>query len=151
MADSDYVPVGAIVPLGRTLPSENNYMLCDGRELDGVSFSELYDAIGTTYGGSTDTKRFNLPDLRGNFPRGSGSAPAAPIGTAQDWATGRPQNPFWCSVWLPTERGITGTHGVTKTGAMERGGDKRVDSCAGGDADTRPINVYVEYYIKIQS
>lgn len=170
MADSDYVPVGAIVPLGRTLPAQSaNFMLCDGSELDATAYAELYDAIGTTYGGNTDTKTFKLPDLRGYFPRGadhgSGNDPnastrirangsfaeASGVGTYQNFATRRPDNAFKSDIQLQSS--TTRQHGETKGGVMKEGSDQRITTCndGGGNPDTRPINVYVEYYIKARS
>ena len=169
MADTDYVPVGAIVPLGRTLPTQDQaFLLCNGAELSAVTYSELYDAIGTTFGGDKDKKTFKLPDLRGLFPRGAsyatgadpdvatriraqGSlAPLDGIGTSQSYATARPKKPFTCSIDLQSD--TTRQHGETKGGVMKEGSDRNIDTCtAGGDLDTRPVNVYVEYYIKAQS
>jgi hypothetical protein len=37
-------------------------------------------------------------------------------------------------------------------GVMRAGDDKTINTCtSGGDPDTRPVNVYVEFYIKAQS
>ncbi|MBZ7976893.1 phage tail-collar fiber domain-containing protein [Campylobacter sp. RM12637] len=52
---------------GATIPS--NYMLCDGRELLKTAYPQLFQAIGTIYGESTDKLKFKIPDLRGKFVR----------------------------------------------------------------------------------
>jgi hypothetical protein len=167
MADTDNVPVGAIVPLGRSMPDSNEtYLLCDGRKLDSTDFSELYAQIGTTYGGDPDKQMFMVPDLRGAFLRGAdhgtGRDPEAAgrslgssrdsggLGVTQEYATAKPENPFTCVIDLPT--GTSRQHGETYGPAMKEGGDQTIDTCTkGGDPDTRPVNVYVEFYIKAQS
>lgn len=167
MADTDNVPVGAIVPLGRSIPAGNaTYVLCDGRELDSTAFSELYAQIGITYGGDPDRHVFNVPDLRGAFLRGAdhgtgrdpesagrslgSSGDSAGLGVTQEYATAAPKNAFTCVIDLPS--GTSRQHGETYGPAMKEGGDKTIDTCTtGGDPDTRPVNVYVEFYIKAQS
>jgi len=44
------------------------YMLCDGTTLDRDEFEDLYDILGYAWGGSGSD--FNLPDMRGLYPRG---------------------------------------------------------------------------------
>jgi microcystin-dependent protein len=56
------VPAGTVVAFaGTTAPT--GWALCDGSALNTTTYSALFAAIGTTYGGSGST--FNLPDLRG--------------------------------------------------------------------------------------
>ncbi len=43
------------------------WAMCDGRILSIAQYSELYNLIGTTYGGDGQ-QSFGLPDLRGRFP-----------------------------------------------------------------------------------
>lgn len=45
------------------------WMICDGRSLDLETHRELYQAIGTTFGGDGKIT-FEIPDLRGRFIRG---------------------------------------------------------------------------------
>lgn len=40
------------------------WLKCDGRSLDKVRYSALFDLIGTTYG-SDNSETFKLPDCRG--------------------------------------------------------------------------------------
>lgn len=53
---------GAAAPTG--------YLLCDGSSLLRASYPALFTAIGTAYG-AADGLSFNVPDLRGKFPRGT--------------------------------------------------------------------------------
>ena len=68
--------------------------MCDGSSVSSTNYLALHAVISNTYGGSAYTGgsglSFNLPDLRGRFPMGSGtgtglnaSGTGAPSGTAQ--------------------------------------------------------------------
>ena len=50
------------------------WMHCDGRQLQRNNYSDLVREIGDAWGGRGDPTFFNLPDLRGYFPRGVDSA-----------------------------------------------------------------------------
>lgn len=61
-------PVGTIQAFAfNRIP--NGWMICDGRSLDPEVHSELFSAIGTTFGGDGKIS-FAIPDLRGRFIRG---------------------------------------------------------------------------------
>jgi microcystin-dependent protein len=49
-----------------------NWMFCEGQLLPISEYTELFDAIGTTYGGDGESS-FALPDLRGRAPVDQGS------------------------------------------------------------------------------
>jgi len=53
----------------------NNFMFCQGQLLDINQYRDLYNVIGTTYGGD-GVNNFKLPDMQGRIPvhRGSGFA-----------------------------------------------------------------------------
>lgn len=60
---SDTVPIGTLNPfLGSTAPY--GYLLCQGQKVSKITYKELYEICGDTFGQSTDTE-FYLPDLRG--------------------------------------------------------------------------------------
>ena len=66
--------VGMIAPFAMSTKPDG-WLICDGSTLDSVTNTEyatLYDAIGTTWGGSGPSD-FKLPDLRGSFLRGIGT------------------------------------------------------------------------------
>lgn len=53
-------PIGSIIPYGgATAPS--GWLICDGRALNKAEYVDLFEAIGTNYGGSGSA--FNLPTL----------------------------------------------------------------------------------------
>lgn len=64
------VPIGSVIAWsGPKTKIPTGWLECDGRELNRTQFSSLFDAIGTTWGG-TATDKFKVPDLRGLFLRG---------------------------------------------------------------------------------
>lgn len=66
------MPVGAILPfagLAENIPE--GFFLCDGTLLDKNIYTDLFEAIGNSWGdGAGDPTKFRLPDLRGAFLRG---------------------------------------------------------------------------------
>jgi microcystin-dependent protein len=54
---------------GKTPPQD--WMLCDGRSLSITEYQALYSLLGTGFGGD-GVNNFQLPDLRGRLPIGSG-------------------------------------------------------------------------------
>ena len=61
--DENKVLIGSITAYaGQTAPE--GYMICDGSTLNKADYPELFDVIGTVYGGDGVTT-FNLPDLKG--------------------------------------------------------------------------------------
>lgn len=62
-------PVGTIEMFaGSTLPE--NYLFADGNAVSRADYPKLFSAIGVTYGSGNGSTTFNLPDMRGEFPRG---------------------------------------------------------------------------------
>jgi len=60
---SDTLPIGTVQPfLGLTPPK--GYLLCQGQAVNKITYKELYEICGDTFGTSTETE-FYLPDLRG--------------------------------------------------------------------------------------
>ncbi len=68
-----------------SVQSENHgsWFLCDGQEINRVTYSELFAIIGTKFGAGDGTTTFNLPDYRGKFLRGLGGDSASDIYTTQ--------------------------------------------------------------------
>jgi microcystin-dependent protein len=65
------VPVGSIVPYGRTLIPEG-YLACDGTTYNQADFSDLFQTIGLTYSVSGDpVDMFRVPDMRARFAVGA--------------------------------------------------------------------------------
>lgn len=66
---ADLVPAGAIQYFARnTAPA--GWVKANGAVLNRTTYSRLFAAIGTTFGAGDGSTTFQLPDLRGEFPRG---------------------------------------------------------------------------------
>ncbi len=168
---TDSFPVGAVAALGGTLAGDSYWLLCDGASYSADTYPELYAAIGFTYGGSEQTRMFKVPDYRGEFLRGTshgtgvdpdaasranpalsdGGEPAGDVvGSVQDYATKLPNKPFLTLVpHLPKD--TVEVSGSTRKRAGPDGSDTMKTCTSGGDGDTRPANVYVNFYIKAKS
>jgi microcystin-dependent protein len=80
MDASQVIPVGTIVPFGgdvtdtdtATWLSDQGWLPCDGRSVEKKPYIDLFLAIESSYGGGGTN--FNVPDLRGRFPRGVNGA-----------------------------------------------------------------------------
>lgn len=163
-AGADSFPIGAVAMVGRDLPDNPNWLPCDGRMVSTAEYAELSKVLGTTYGSADAGAKFGLPDYRGRFLRGasydtrrdpdastrspSGTGPANGVGSVQDYATGRPTKDFTASVpRLPTS--TIGAHGATNSGNAGDNGSLTFNPWhSGGDGDTRPNNVYVNFYVR---
>jgi microcystin-dependent protein len=63
------IPTGAILPYaGGSAPS--GHLLCYGQAISRSTYSDLFSAIGTTYGVGDGSSTFNIPDLRGRVVAG---------------------------------------------------------------------------------
>ena len=62
-------PPGVILPFaGGAAP--DGFLLCFGQVVSRNTYSDLFAAIGTTYGAGDGSTTFNLPDLRGRVAAG---------------------------------------------------------------------------------
>lgn len=68
----DTTPAGTIISYGGTNAPEG-YLKCEGQAVSRTEYSKLFDAIGTIYGSGDGNTTFNVPDLRGEFLRGTGT------------------------------------------------------------------------------
>jgi microcystin-dependent protein len=65
-------PVGMLAPFaGSAAPT--GWLLCQGQAVSRTTYSTLFGVIGTTYGTGDGSTTFNLPDLLGRVPIGSGT------------------------------------------------------------------------------
>jgi len=150
-----YLPLGSIVATGSAVVL-SQWQPCAGQELLISEYRDLFKIIGTAFGGDGKTT-FNLPDLRGRFLRGRslgilgqrnrGEAPQA-AGIYQEAATAMARNAFK----YPVAAYPTGSSDVidygTGTKLLKIDGSKSL-TVSGGDAETRPINIYVQHLIKV--
>lgn len=60
----DTLPIGAVLPYTNETAPEN-WLVCDGSELDRTEYNHLFAIIGTTFGEGDGSTTFNLPNLKG--------------------------------------------------------------------------------------
>jgi hypothetical protein len=177
------VPVGTIMAYGGDLAEpklrasliQKGWLPCDGAQYatsGAQAYVELYNAIGTSFGGDKVQQVFNVPDLRGRFVRGvNGDAkngdPDAATRT-QIAPGGYPGN----RVGSVQEDALQGDRHTTNTINGDREGHlgggvvfkpKYNVAWVGGiptfdtrvtpriSSETRPKNVYVHWIIKARS
>lgn len=63
------IVAGTIAYLGMN-SAPSGWLKANGAAVSRTTYAALYSAIGTTYGTGNGSTTFNLPDLRGYFPRG---------------------------------------------------------------------------------
>lgn len=162
-------PIGTIMPFGGDITDRDvqiklqaaGWFPCDGSSLRRRTYNELFDIIGTHFGGAPLT--FALPDLRGYFVTGAGKLK---VGTIQVISTtGSPANPIITTsngkhthaiYRVPAER-----HAIDPAEGYELAAFNAEESAtsidgdhthlvAGGDRESRPINVNVDYIIRFR-
>jgi microcystin-dependent protein len=68
-ASNIFVPAGTII-FHSTSIAPNGYIKANGAAVSRTTYAALFSAIGTTFGAGDGSTTFNVPDLRGYFPRG---------------------------------------------------------------------------------
>ena len=66
---SDTLPVGSICQYGG-ITAPVGYLICNGSAVSRTDYSELFSAIGTTFGSGDGLTTFNLPNFKGRVPVG---------------------------------------------------------------------------------
>ncbi|MCQ9208296.1 MAG: phage tail protein [Omnitrophica bacterium] len=161
-------PAGVILLFGGAA-APTGFLLSDGSSLLRASYSELFTAIGTAYGTAAGT-HFNIPDLRGQFPRGvdggAGVDPDAAGRTALQAGGNVGDNVGSKQLSLANSLnqvetkdsggGSLGVRTIPDTGwstyqytatYYSAGGWRSIRFSKKG-GETRPVNVYVNYIIK---
>ncbi len=62
-------PAGSIIMWAANTPP-SGYLECNGAAVSRTTYASLFATIGTTFGSGDGSTTFNLPDMRGYFPRG---------------------------------------------------------------------------------
>jgi microcystin-dependent protein len=164
------MPVGAILAFaGEKNKIPTGWLLCDGTEVKNTKYPKLFAAIGTAWGGS-GTPNFYLPDLRGFFLRG--------VSEDSNNDPDKAQRLSPRSIQSPSNPGNQGNevgsiqkdelkrhnHAISPNNAfmnndgntnnVDGGGDviysrSQLSTLDTGGNETRPINAYVHYLIKV--
>lgn len=161
---STTTPPGTIIAFGGgTEPA--GFLACDGTAYQRAVYSNLYAAIGTTWG-TTDPSNFNVPDLRGYFVRGTGTNDDGTVGPAVGGSQAdtylnhthtATQDPHDHQYNYPSF-GVTGDGGTTTNITQPAGAlgyatssatpNITVATSTTGGTETRPKNQGVLYCIK---
>ena len=72
---SNLTGIGGVLPTGTVVPyagtsEPSGYLFCYGQQISRTTYSDLFSAVGTTYGVGDGSTTFNLPDLRGRVVAG---------------------------------------------------------------------------------
>ena len=74
-AGLDGAPAGTVSMWSGTAASvPSGYLLCDGSAVSRVTYTDLFNAIGTAHGAGDGSTTFNLPNLRNRFVVGEGTS-----------------------------------------------------------------------------
>lgn len=157
------LPSGMIAPYaGNTIP--NGWLTCEGQAVSRTAFAALFSAIGTLHGTGDGSTTFNVPDFRGRFLRGHANGSAndpdrAGRGSINGGSSGDNVGSIQAGGIESHGHSASFTHGRTNitestgtslwqaVGALNQ--TKTVSVAASGGNETRPINTYVKYIIKI--
>jgi len=165
------VVVGTIVPFagdvtdaatGDALKAQG-WLGCMGQSLDTREYAALFNVVGYIYGGAGNM--FQLPDLRGLFV--TGATDDQPVGHAvRRSTTAAPKAAFSTSVdgthnhslsYVPGSHytsdycaGHQDTAWTDGSNEIDRAGTHGHSLNNGGDNETRPINLALDYVIKFQ-
>ena len=66
-----FLPTGTVLDYGGTT-TPTGFLACDGAAVSRTTYSDLFTAIGTTWGAGDGSTTFNVPDLRRRTAIGSG-------------------------------------------------------------------------------
>jgi microcystin-dependent protein len=69
-------PTGSIFMWPAVTPP-GGYLVCDGSAVSRTVYSALFSIISTSYGAGDGSSTFNIPNLQGRVPLGTGTAPGA--------------------------------------------------------------------------
>ena len=158
------VPVGTMMAYGGDTTNEEvvknlkaqGWLPCDGAAVSQTDYGDLFKALGTAFGAGDTKLTFNVPDLRGRFPRGTNQKsdrdPDAESRRAEP-ASGNAGNKVGS---VQDDEFKSHTHGYTETHYVGDGGNMSgshwnvtpSQTKATGGQETRPKNLYVNWIIK---
>ena len=140
------MPAGAVQAFAMsTVP--NGWVECNGADISRATYSDLFSAIGTTFGVGNGSTTFGLPDLRGEFIRGwdhgKGADSGRTFGSGQSDGI-KDHTHDLPDVIINSGASGRGTSGTPATGINETNG-----ITGGGETETRPRNIALMYCIKV--
>lgn len=149
----------------------NGWMVCDGRSLEKGKYPELFAAIGYRYSTTEGGDTFLLPDLQGLFLRGVDAkgqvdkdeskrelvsgVQKAEVGSLQPHALQLHEHQLTqaSAFATPSQQGTeAGTSATTTAQTTSVVADPNATApLSTSPYETRPVNVYVYYLIKVRS
>jgi len=163
--------IGLIAPFATsTVPTD--WLECNGAAVSRTTYAVLFASIGVSFGGGDGSTTFNLPDLQGRAPIGSGTGSALTARTvgqklgAETHTLTESQMPSHRHFYALAEiddgngsgltsggqqRGLYSDAGTRQTNSVEDTGTNGLFSTAtGGGAShpTMPPSLVVKYYIR---
>ena len=162
--DTAYLaPSGTINPFAGTA-APTGWLACDDSAVSRTTYATLFTAIGETWGVGNGSTTFNLPDLRGVFLRGAGTAGTLTDAAGDKFAggaVGATANDKFQGHWhdMGYEALSEGTGGTFFSAHSDTDGtngnkpikDPSTDTVNGTPrtgAETQPVNASVLYIIK---
>ncbi|HEY3273879.1 MAG TPA: phage tail protein [Methanocella sp.] len=147
---TDIPSAGVIMMYGGTSPP-SRWLECNGQAVSRTGqYAALFAAIGTNYGAGDGSTTFNVPEMRGEFPRGwdhgRGVDSGRSLGTAQADAIKRHTHKY-------AAQANTGGNPGAYPGSSSSPSDAPTDGGYDGGTslntvETRPRNVSVMFIIK---
>ena len=128
------------------------WLKANGAAVSRTTYAALFSAIGTAFGAGDGSTTFNLPDLRGEFPRGwddgRGADPSRGFGSAQaDEFKGHSHTPLNGNNFITNT--TTGSTGIFNIGSGGFAGTGMVfETSSVGGSETRPRNIALLACIK---
>ena len=149
-------PAGTINMVGNSSPPDG-WLACEGATVSRTIYSDLYSAIGTTFGAGDGSTTFNLPDLRSEFVRGwdngRGVDAGRALGSAQlDQFQGHHHEILYKNTGQPGGNLSTALQTQATTGIDENEVRQPITDSVNGaprhGAETRPRNIALMFIIK---
>ncbi len=160
------VPVGTVILfVSNTIPQ--GWLLCDGtayaRGTTGSTYNDLWLVIGTSYGNGDGSTTFNVPNMKGCFPRGrangsandpdragrtsiAGSASGDNVGSNQTSAFQTHVHTFPVRFAAGS---VSNLNSARESNVAPLGTDTtNAPSTGTTSTETRPINIYFNFIIK---
>lgn len=137
------IEAGTVAAFGMDTPP-SGWLVADGAAISRLLYSALFNKIGDTFGPGDGATTFNIPDLRGEFLRGTdaqrGVDPGRVFGSSQS-------DEFRSHTHSLTFSGGSGNQfdPYLQTGSYLK--TSRTTDSAGG-SETRPRNVALQFCIK---
>lgn len=149
------VPTGTILPFaGNTIPE--GFLACNGAAVSRTTYSALFSAIGTTYGGGDGSSTFNVPQIEDNrfleFSSARGSKRNAGLpnitGTANPQYTWVGSNSHTGAFVSARGNTASGTPAGTSNAAFFNFDASKSNAIYGGSTTVQPKSLTVRAIIK---